>query len=87
MTRIIISFFLIIGIGTMGYWSYNLYHQKTALQKELVGINEEVKPLSDENTRLISEIEYLKNPDNLEKQLRSRFNYIEPNEELVLVVP
>lgn len=71
----------------MGFWSYRLYQQRTKLQKELVEINEVIKPISEENSRLISEIEYLKNPDNLEKELRSRFNYTKPGEELIVIVP
>lgn len=36
---------------------------------------------------LSSEMNYLTNPVNLEKELRARFNYAKPGETMVIIVP
>lgn len=40
-----------------------------------------------EGVRLQSEYEYFSNPENLNKELRSRFNYTLPGEKLLILVP
>lgn len=37
--------------------------------------------------RLQADLEYIINPANLEKELRQRFNYREPGEKLIIIVP
>ena len=41
----------------------------------------------EENKALDRDIDYYKNPNNLEKELKARFNYKRPGEELLIVVP
>lgn len=42
---------------------------------------------SAESADLKSEYEYFSNPENLNKELRSRFNYTLPGEKLLILVP
>ncbi len=78
---------LIICIAGLGFQIYSLSKQRTALQTDLDKIGSELQPLLNENGELLAEIKYLKNADNLEKELRSRFNYVKPGEKLIIVVP
>lgn len=85
--RALVSIVLVLSIGAIGFQLYRLYIQKIALEKNLENINAQTKPLIDENKNLLGEINYLKDPDNLEKELRSRFNYAYPGEKLIIIVP
>ena len=40
-----------------------------------------------ENFELQADLEYYARPENLEKELRSRFNYKKPGEKLIIIVP
>lgn len=75
---------LISGLG------YNLYlseMEKRAMLADLSKVTEEMKELEKENKELSEDIEYFSNPHNLEKELRARYNYRAPNEDLIIVVP
>ena len=87
MVRVVIYLILILSIATVGWQAFRLYRQKTALQKDFDKIIAQVEPLKKENGEILSEIEYFKNPNNLEKELRARFNYAAAGEKMIIVVP
>lgn len=87
MIKLIIAAVFIAVIAVMSFWIFQLYSQKIALESNLSEINNKLQPLSEENKRLAQELDYLKNPDNLEKELRSQFNYAKPGEKLIIVAP
>ncbi len=66
---------------------YNLLMKSKALEKETAGLRDSVKKVSDENGELSSKIEYFKQPENLLKELKSQFNYVESGEKLIIIVP
>ena len=41
----------------------------------------------EDRARLQRELDYYKNPENLEKELRARFNYKSPGEQTIILVP
>lgn len=43
--------------------------------------------LKTDNVILRADLEYFKNPENFEKELRSRLNYKKPGEKMIIVVP
>ncbi len=57
------------------------------LKKDLDDLNGRMGALAKENTDLKSQIEYFSIPENLEKELKSRFNYKEAGEKMMIVVP
>lgn len=75
---------MIVGIG------YHLYSNKyilVDLNEKFISLTSDFDKLNEENKTLESDIEYYSNPRNLEKELRSRFNYRAPNEKMIIVVP
>lgn len=66
---------------------YNLLVKGGTLEKETAELKILVKKVSDENDELISKIEYFKQPENLLKELKSQFNYVESGEKLIIIVP
>ena len=85
--KIAIYLVLLVSIAAVGFNLYRLYNQKIALEKDLNKVSEQLQPLDGENRELTAEIDYFQNPDNLEKELRSRFNYAAPGETMVIIIP
>lgn len=69
------------------YQVYKLYIQKSSLDKGLADIDEISGRLGRENEQLQADIEYFQRPENLEKELKSRFNYVRPGEKMMIIVP
>jgi cell division protein FtsB len=85
--KLLITVVIIISTVGLSFQIYSLNKQKKLLQNDLNKIESKLQPLLNENGELLAEIKYLKNDDNLEKELRSRFNYVKPGEKLIIVVP
>ena len=66
---------------------YNLFSLGNNLKKETIKLRSEIGVLEEENEKLIRDIEYFKNKDNLLKELKSQFNYREVGEGIIIVVP
>ncbi len=76
--------FLLI-IVFLGLEAYGSLSQHNNLNSELSKINIEYEALTQDNQKLNYQIEYFSDPRNLEKELRSKFNYRYPNEKLIIV--
>ncbi len=87
MTRYVITSVLLVLIGFSGYQGYKLYFQKLSLEKDLTKINNQLDETYEENQKLAADLEYFKRPENLAKELKSRFNYVSPGEKLLIIVP
>lgn len=86
-TKLLLTLILLAAILVMAGWLYQIYQQKSDLAKQLEAVSRQLTPLAKENKKLIEEINYLKNEDNLEKELRARFNYVQSGEKLIIIVP
>lgn len=87
MTRpIIIVILCLVLVGVLAQ-IYFILKESNGLKKDLDDLNGRISALVKENTELKSDIEYFSIPENLEKELRSRFNYKEAGEEMMIVVP
>jgi cell division protein FtsB len=66
---------------------YLITKEREELKAELSGLSSRLEALNEENGFLMSEINYFSNPENLEKELRSKLNYKSPGEEMMIIVP
>jgi len=66
---------------------YFILKERNQLKTELNGLSSRLDSLLKENNDLQSEIEYFSHPENLEKELRLRFNYRKPDEKMMIIVP
>lgn len=64
---------------------WNLGGENRRLGAELETLASEAKTLSAENSELQGDIEYYAEPENLGKELKSRFDYKRPGEELIKI--
>ncbi len=85
--RLVIVFLLIVILAGFSVELYLMFKEKNQLQDKIGGLNNRLEAMVKENVDLRSEIEYFSHPENLEKELRSKFNYKKPDEEMMIIVP
>ena len=73
---------ILIGVKVAGFWS-----QENDLSAQLGDITTRYQKAATDHADLTSDVRYLANPINLVKELRSRFNYKQPGETMVIIVP
>jgi len=78
------ALFVLLAFG-MQLFGLNARRKEAAAKLSSIAL--ELRTVEEENTKLQADISYYANPDNLEKELRARFNYKSPGEELIIVVP
>jgi len=87
MTRpaiIIILCLVLIGVSAQVYL---ILKESNGLKKDLDDLNGRMEAFVKENANLKSNIEYFSNSENLEKELKSKFNYKKAGEKMMIVVP
>ena len=87
MQKVLIYVFALGVVSYLGWQVYILQSERMELREEFVEVDQEFNRLQEDNVNLQEELDYLSDPYNLEKELRSRFNYKLPNEELIIIVP
>ncbi len=73
---------LFLSIQIYGFWD-RAYIAKA----EYENLREKFEKTKTDNEKLKADLEYLSNPQNLEKELRARFNYRESNEKMIIIIP
>ncbi|MBU6141493.1 septum formation initiator family protein [Patescibacteria group bacterium] len=86
MKRLLFGLMLIV-TGTLLYGTVKLYLEHESLAAEYSSVEAHLRSLQTDTANLSSDIQYYQDPANLEKELRSKFNYKAPGEHLVIVVP
>ncbi|MDP2629586.1 MAG: septum formation initiator family protein [Candidatus Harrisonbacteria bacterium] len=87
MGKYAVLLFLLFIITAISIQLLNLFEQKKALSSHFDDFQAQSSALLEENKKLEGEIEYLSNEENLEKELRSRFNYRRSDEKMYILVP
>ena len=72
-------------MGFLGVQFYNLSIGNAAAKKELGKAIAEAKALAEENERLLADVEYYSEPENLAKEFRAKFDYKKPGEKLIKI--
>ncbi len=85
--KIFVNTILTAVIVVLGWQIFNLYSQYAALKKSSTELSSETTALKSENDNINSDIQYFSNPENLEKELKSKTNYKKPDENMIIVVP
>ena len=74
-------------IGFAAWGGYNLERQNHQLEIKLNNLKTSSELLEKENQALEENIEYFGYADNLIKELKSLFNYRQPGEKMIIIVP
>jgi len=87
MFKFLIAALLLFVLVVVGYQFYGTFENYSYFQQRFVELKTEVDLLEKENQNLQKEIRYLSKTENLIKELRNRFNYRLPGENLIIVAP
>lgn len=74
-------------VGVVGFGVYNLWLENKEMDKELQRISETYEELKSENRNIKDQIDHFENTDNLKEEARKNFNYKEPEEKMMIIVP
>ncbi|MBI3045929.1 MAG: hypothetical protein HYY86_00070 [Candidatus Harrisonbacteria bacterium] len=83
----LITIILFLVLAALIYQFYQLYSYHGELQKTFSDLSVRVASLGMESLNLQADFNYFQEPENLEKELRAKFNYKNPGEKLIIVVP
>ena len=86
MKRILIIILLLAAVALL--WQlFQLYLQNSKLENSLGIIEKKLNVMNEENGKFQADLGYFASPENLEKELRSRFNYKKIGEKMIIVIP
>ena len=71
----------------LGVNVYAFVRQEYSLGASLADVQTRLTKAQADEASLQAEKQYLANPVNLEKELRARFNYTNPGEKMIIIVP
>ena len=80
---VVLSLFLVI----IGWQVVSFIREEGRLGSQLADVQANLTKAQTQEAGLQEESQYLSNPLNLEKELRARFNYKKPGEQMIIIVP
>lgn len=66
---------------------YRLMSENADLKKKIQELEDKFNVIEKENKNLVNQVEYYSHLENLVKELKTRFNYKEAGESLIIIVP
>ena len=84
--KIVGAIILLIVLVLVGIRVYGFFVQERQLSSDLADVEASLTKAQSDEADLQSEAQYLANPLNLEKELRTRFNYKKPGETMIIIV-
>ena len=82
-----ISIFLTIVIVVLAFQVSKIRNERISAEKQLKNIQTQKESIESENQKLKADISYFSFLENLEKEAKAQFNFIQPGEKLIIVVP
>lgn len=83
--RILVVLVLLIVLILIAAEVYLIFDERGELKEKTAELNKKFDSLIKDNENLKSEIEYFSFPENLEKELRQRFNYKKIGEKMIII--
>jgi cell division protein FtsB len=78
---------LVVLLGLVGVQIFSFFKQENDLNKALADVQARLVKAQNDEANLSATMQYLSNPTNLSKELRSQFNYKKPGETMIVIVP
>ena len=84
--KIAAAIILTIALVFVGTQIFSSLKEKRSLSQTFTDVESRLQDAQAEEQNLSTEVNYLSDPANLEKELRSRFNYAKPGETMIIIV-
>ena len=78
---------LVAVIGFLGWGLFNLGKQSRDLETKMKDLQITATAFEKENKTIKDNLEYYSHPENLLKELKSLFNYRQPEEKMMIIIP
>ena len=78
---------LVVVIGFLGWGLFNLERQSRSLETKTKDLQTDATVIEKENQAVKNNIEYYSYPENLLKEAKSLFNYRQPGEKMMIIIP
>jgi len=85
--KLVVAIILSVLFVLLSVQIYKFWGEANTAMKEYSALEEKVNAAKEDNAKFQAELDYYKNPANLEKELRARFNYKVPGEKMIIIVP
>ena len=85
--KLLAAIVLAVVLVFVGMKAYSFWKEEGQLSQNFADIEARLTKAKTDEANLQSDVQYLANPLNLEKELRSRFNYKKPGETMIVIVP
>ena len=85
--KIAFAIMLAVILVVIGLKIFSFLGEERTLGQNLTDVESRLVQAKQQEADLQDEMQYLTNPANLEKELRSQFNYKNPGETMVIIVP
>ena len=72
-------------LGGLSVQLYNLYRNNSDAAAKLESMRSESEQLNNENIQLRADLDYFSQPENLAKELKTKFDYKRPGEKLIKI--
>lgn len=87
MKKKLIILILIIILLALLIQIYFIFDERNKSRDKFESLSAKGNNLFEENNKIKSDIKYFSNKDNLEKELRSKFNYKNIGEKIIIIIP
>ena len=85
--KVIAAILLFLLLVVLGNEMYFFWKKNQTAEGRFQELRDELEKARADYSRLESDFNYYLNPENLEKELRARFNYRQPGENLIIIIP
>ncbi|MBM3257463.1 MAG: hypothetical protein FJY98_04050 [Candidatus Liptonbacteria bacterium] len=85
--RLAAIFALFLVLVVMGIEIARFMREGNQLSRELQGVENKLEEAQKETASIEANVKYFSRPENLEKEMRARFNYRGADEKLLILVP
>lgn len=82
---VVIVLFAVIVLG--GVWLWRAGGESIGAKQAMEALRSKLGSVSEENNLLKAEAEYFSKPENMEKEIKKRFNYREKDEKMMIIIP
>lgn len=85
--KLLAAIILVIALVFLGTQIYKFSGRSASEQTDFSAMQAKLNQVKLDTLNLQSELDYYANPVNLAKELRARFNYKSPGENMIIIVP
>lgn len=85
--KIVIAGILGIALLFLAFQIYSFSRKAGVIEADRAALQAQIQAAQKDRAALQAEEQYSKQEENLEKELRARFNYKAPGEKMIIVVP